>query len=117
MSIKEGITREELARRVEAAVKDIPTLDKMAWKTIYASLARERRRVTDLLSTVDTLLSDNDPDVRQWRGELKGKITHITRVMTEIGEQGRNMLMKGVGRNIFVVEDDKRKPDAEVAAT
>jgi RNase adaptor protein for sRNA GlmZ degradation len=104
MSTKEGITREELARRIEDATKNVPPLGKPQWKTIYLALARERRRVKKLAETVAACLDTTDPDVREMCGRLEGKVEHIERIMDTLGEAGRNMLLNGVGRSIYLID-------------
>lgn len=104
---KEGITREELARRIAKASENVPPLDTYQWKTIYLALARERRRIRQLIEDCDGFPPfDDDPDASAWIGNMRGKERHIQKIMETIGEQGRNMRLNGIGRQIHITDND-----------
>ena len=86
------MTHEEMVVNIRAAVATIPPLGKQDWKTVYQSLARERRRVSELLKTMEDEAPEG-PEVNAFLGRLRDQVKHINKIMNVIGEQGRTMLI------------------------
>lgn len=91
------MTHEEMVVEIRAAAAKVPPLGQHDWKTIHQSLSRERRRVAALLGEIEEDLHEG-PEVNQFLALLRSKIQHITKIMTIIGDGGRQMLISpGVG--------------------
>jgi hypothetical protein len=109
---REEITLEEHMRRLSEKKAALPFISRPSWQTIYRALARERKRVERLLNDAETALElhSDEPDVRTFLAKLKDQVTHLSRIMTDIGENGRKMYVAAGPVRVIRPESEKKEP-------
>lgn len=117
MAEKQGITREEMVRRIREAAANVPHLGKMDWHTIYLALSRERKRLASVLREAETLAES--PESNKYVGQIRGEVEHINKIMTRLGQSGRRMLIHadmGRGSGVYVIDDDDNSATEQESA-